>query len=197
MAEENPYAPPETVVNDDIRNIAVRSIPHRGNYASRWARLGGALIDVVVLVIAALAVDYLGDRSVGSFDEWAESESEWGDSLIAGFISFLTYATIQSYTWHYRGQSIGKLVLGMRIVTLDGRQASWALIFFIREPFAHVIGHISSLLSVIDPLLIFRSEHNCLHDDVARTRVISIAKAVASENSSEEQLQAVRPFFKG
>ncbi|MDA7863044.1 hypothetical protein N9133_02690 [Akkermansiaceae bacterium] len=59
MAEENPYAPPETVVNDDIRNIAVRSIPHRGNYASRWARLGGALIDVVVLVIAALAVDYL------------------------------------------------------------------------------------------------------------------------------------------
>ena len=33
---------------------------------------------------------------------------------------------------------------------------------------------LGNLISLVDAILIFREEHNCLHDDIAKTRVVRV-----------------------
>jgi len=176
MTEENPYAPPTSEVvaeSSDSRNF---EIPSASNYASRWARLGGAIIDAIVLLVAALPVIIIGDGlTVDSYDEWLESESDWSDSILATVAMMGAYFGVQSYFWHTRGQSIGKIATRTRIVMLDGSRATWSTIFWKRSVLPTVISNIpklGNLFDLINVLMIFRSEHNCLHDDMAGTRVI-------------------------
>ena len=65
-----------------------------------------------------------------------------------------------------------------QIVNLDGTPAAVKTIAFKRYGILALLGivipntNITSLISLIDSLLIFRGDRNCLHDDIAQTRVI-------------------------
>lgn len=79
----------------------------------------------------------------------------------------------------HTGQSLAKMMLGMRIVTLDGNIPSVGNIVLLRSGLAVFLINlpgIGNLISFVDALLIFRAEHNTLHDDIAKTRVIRIRK---------------------
>ncbi len=192
MLEENPYAPPKTAVSSEEAPVGDFTVPHHGNYASRWARLGGWLIDMAVLLVIG-ATPIGGMLMFDSFDTWMLGDS--GDMLLVFLVIGIVaaYLGLQSYFWRTRAQSIGKITLRTRIVMLDGSQATWKTIFWKRTLIPGLISMVpklGDLFDFINAVAIFRREHNCLHDDIAKTRVISISKA------RKRPPQPERPFFK-
>ena len=64
-----------------------------------------------------------------------------------------------------------------KIVNLDGTQADVQTIAFKRYGVIAAISMIpvvGGIIGLINALMVFRAEHNCLHDDIAKTRVVKI-----------------------
>ncbi|MDB4354036.1 RDD family protein [Akkermansiaceae bacterium] len=180
MNSENPYAPPKTRVTLSSLESDPVELPGIHNYATRWARLGGALIDMLVFLVVAILFILIGEiASKGTVDDWLEGDSIWFDSIWATIGMITAYLGIQSHFWHTRGQSIGKIALRTRIVMVTGQRATWSIIFWRRSVLTSLISYIprlGNLFDLVDGLAIFRTEHNCLHDDFAGTRVIRVRK---------------------
>jgi uncharacterized RDD family membrane protein YckC len=70
----------------------------------------------------------------------------------------------QSDEWN--GQSIGKRLLGIRVVRMDGSPVSLARIVFLRNLVPELIGAGCSLFGLVDACFIFADNQRCLHASV-------------------------------
>ena len=81
------------------------------------------------------------------------------------------------YLVHRNGQTIGKKMLGIKVVRTDGSRATVARIFWMRNVPFLLLGaiplYIGDLFTLADSLLIFRASNQCLHDQFADTIVIN------------------------
>ncbi len=145
--------------------------------ASRLSRLGAALVDAFVGfaplgAIALLLPMALLSGSMGSLVVLV---------LAAVGVSLAVLIT-QIVLVARRGQTIGKKVLGIRMITSDGDIPSVWRVFFLRWlPFFVVavvlelvlkVRGIGNLVYVLDALLIFQPTRRCLHDLFADTHVV-------------------------
>lgn len=76
------------------------------------------------------------------------------------------------------GQSVGKKLVGIRIVKLDGSSVRFVDGVALRTLLPWAVGYIPYVgvwLMAIDILFIFRKNHRCLHDLLAGTRVVKVA----------------------
>jgi uncharacterized RDD family membrane protein YckC len=83
-----------------------------------------------------------------------------------------------------RGQSIGKRIVGVRVIRLDGSKPGIVHAWLLREVPMTVIGTVLGFLPFIGPFLlgpgfhltdwcmIFRDDQRCLHDLFAGTKVV-------------------------
>jgi len=74
-----------------------------------------------------------------------------------------------------RGQTIGKMLLGLRIVRSDGAAASPGKVIGLRYGLCWLIAlipFVGGLFGLIDALMIFRADRRCLHDLIADTIVV-------------------------
>ncbi len=74
------------------------------------------------------------------------------------------------------GQSIGKRMLRLRVVRTDGSPASLARIVFLRNGVIVLLGSLCGVVSLVDALMIFGEERRCLHDQLADTIVVNVAR---------------------
>lgn len=80
------------------------------------------------------------------------------------------------------GQTLGKRKMGIKVVRTDGSRVSMARMFFYRNVALGVIVNLlnlvtaglASILSLADSLFIFRQSRQCLHDQIADTKVIKV-----------------------
>jgi uncharacterized RDD family membrane protein YckC len=160
-AVTNPYAPPRATVLD-IPSLSGLSLAGRGT------RLGAVLLDSVVFMI--VYVPLLVGVSVAM-----PSEGNVGPVFIAGLV--LTLVGVIACFWvtilflMRNGQTIGKKLLGIKIVRTDGSAASFSRIFWLRAVVNALIG-IVPFYGLIDVLFIFNEERQCLHDKLADTMVV-------------------------
>jgi uncharacterized RDD family membrane protein YckC len=171
----NPYAPPVADVN-----VAAPDPAPGLELASRWARLGGSLVDGILGALTALphaANQILGATSRPGVHVAQLIFSPF-DRSVAGVVStslFLGLVAMQSYFLAVRGQTVGKRVAGTRIVGLDGSPASFAKVVVLRYwvvlalPLVRGVG---GLLPLVDVVWIFGPTKRCLHDLAAGTRVV-------------------------
>jgi uncharacterized RDD family membrane protein YckC len=140
--------------------------------ASRWSRLGSAIIDG--LVIAALLLP--AQWQVGVFDGFPYMEDqELVEILVWGAIGFVTTLIVHGYLLATRAQSIGKFLFGIKIVNVSGGNASFSRIVLLRMlpvSVAGLIPIIGGFLTLVDVLYIFRFDKRCVHDHIAETRVV-------------------------
>jgi uncharacterized RDD family membrane protein YckC len=162
MSEENPYAAPEADVTVD----------EPMNLATRGARLGGAIIDMLIAIVIIWPMMYF----LGYFDRAMEGATTIGDEIeltASGFVSFLV---IHGYLLATRGQTVGKLVAGTRIVSVaDNKILPFHKVILLRYLPLWVVAYIpviGPIVGLINPLFIFRDDRRCLHDHIAGTRVI-------------------------
>ena len=187
MSEENPYTPPVNQVEDPPIQSAVSS---SHNYASLGARFLGKLIDVLIMIPLVLVIG-VGYALVSppkviavekTSDLFSIGATGYGyvETLLLAVLGIAAYIGIQWTFWASTGQSIGKKVMKTQVVNLDGSQASAKTIALKRYAIMSLIGNVpvaGGLVSLIGVLLIFRRDRNCLHDDIAKTRVVKFAAA--------------------
>ena len=157
------FAPPQARVDDVVVEGSGEQL------ASRGLRFLGALIDG--LVVGGLA--WLLGKLPG-FDFMFTSETF---RLKAVALSLVLFLIVQGWLLVTHGQTIGKKVLGMRIVRTDGSAADVTRVLVLRYGIGfvlNVVTMVGGLYGIVDGLLIFRGSHQCLHDTIADTKVIKL-----------------------
>ena len=138
--------------------------------ASRWSRLGAALLDSVI----AIALAFLG-AFVGIAARGGEFEPD-RDPVIMLYVyvpPVLFFIYPQAYFLARDGQTVGKKAAGIRIVDRrDGSNPGFARTVLMRSFLPAIINAFCSLFSLIDALFIFREDKRCLHDLMAETIVL-------------------------
>jgi|GEM_PF-6528979 len=171
----NPYAAPanETSVGEPSteRRTGVRMSSEeeteddgRLPLAPRLVRLGGALVDMAVMIV-------FGVGAIVAFG----SEYEEPDQLrVLGFQGFAVSFVIQGFLIGFRGQSLGKMAFGMRIANVDDDEIPDFVRSVLVRTWLPVLLTLIPFFKLIDILCIYNAEHRCLHDFMAGTRVVDI-----------------------
>jgi uncharacterized RDD family membrane protein YckC len=91
--------------------------------------------------------------------------------FIVGEVIFLA---VQGWLLFNRQQTIGKWLLGMKIVGMEQNAVPVGKLYGLRYLLFHVLAQVPgvNLIMLIDPLMIFRGDRRCLHDLLAGTQVI-------------------------
>jgi uncharacterized RDD family membrane protein YckC len=86
------------------------------------------------------------------------------------------YLLFHGYLLHKGGQTIGKRLVGTRIVSVeDNRILPLWKVFTLRYLSISVVAQIPGIgpaLSLVDSLFVFRGDKRCVHDLIAGTKVI-------------------------
>ena len=170
---DNQYAPPKSAVADVGDEAAF-------NLASRSARLGAITLDgligfiafapAYVMNFAALAQQARGNPLL----VWV-ALAKTGAWFYFGVLVALLVLAIDLTLLAGNGQTIGKKLLGIKVVRVDGSPATLFRVFFIRyvcNTFLTLIPLLGSLYSLVDCLMIFGEKRRTVHDYIADTIVI-------------------------
>jgi uncharacterized RDD family membrane protein YckC len=166
LPSANPYAAPAARVLD---------VSDEGDQvlADRGTRLGAAIVDGLIVAgpIVLLAILLPAMVAKGSRPNTALL-----GIVGIGFMVFIAGVLIVNMILLHRyGQTMAKRLFKIKIVRGDGSRCSLPRIIFARALPMSLLGAIpiaGPLISLLDPLLIFREDYRCLHDHIADTLVI-------------------------
>jgi len=166
MADENPFAPPESDVTVD----------QSGELASRGVRLGGAIIDGLIAMLVMLPATF----AFGYWDRVMLGGQSGADLVLFGALGFVVFVAVQGYLLANHGQTIGKRILGTRIVSVEDGSILpfWKVIThrYLPVQVLSMIPGIGAIFGLTDSLMIFREDRRCIHDLIAGTKVIVAKK---------------------
>ena len=153
--------------------------PDGPELAGRGVRLGAYLVDSLILAIVFLVVVASGFWM--TFDDIIQMGTlpSTNDVLQVMMVFAVVFMVINGYLLVMRGQTVGKLILGIRIVDSTtgsnvsiGKVLGLRYIVFFGLQTIPVPG-MRELVSFFDAVFIFRDDRRCLHDLLAGTKVVS------------------------
>ena len=135
-----------------------------------------ALLTVVPLVFG-LGVEGLQEKGgmLGMIDIFRRA-GVWGWVTVALGSAFLVSSIVLLGT---RGQTLGKIVAGTRIVALDGSRVGFLRAVFLRGVLPTLCGRVpvvGPFFGLVDTLMIFGKDKRCLHDQMAGTKVVKVSE---------------------
>ena len=156
--------------------------------ASRWLRLGAALLDellsnfcampgMIMLGPSALMLLYRLATQGRSALQDSDLEMLTGMSGALGvlLLGVLFCATIQTWMLAVRGQTVGKRLLGIRIVRVQDDANPGFVHAVVLRSFVPILLRAIPVVGLgfwlVDVLCIFREDRRCLHDLIAGTKV--------------------------
>lgn len=163
--EQNWYAAPQAAVAD-VGGLSAADLEARK--ASRGQRLGAAMLDGVILAVGSVLAIVGGTAASKGDGGWV--------AMLAGLLIMAGVAAVNCVLLHRNGQTIGKRVLGIKVVRTNGDPISLGRIIgmrFIPISLLGAIPYLGGLISLTDSLMIFGNERRCLHDLIADTIVIT------------------------
>ena len=158
----NPYSAPLA---------PVEQLPEQADLelADRGARLGAYLLDnvfVVLLVIVLVMVSAVFENA---------GQGAHAAALILAVLGFFAYIGFNLVLLYRHGQTLGKRVVGIRILRIDGSRCElWRIIVLrvIASGLLQSLPFIGWIIFLVDSLMIFGDERRCLHDIFADTMVV-------------------------
>ena len=168
MSSSNPYAPPRGTVRD------VPDANDEYRLAGRGTRFVAAILDSLIGGIMIYAPFFIVAIAMGGLANVDEGEINVSTLWIGGLLSCVgliawIWITIQNVVRN--GQTIAKKLMGIKVVRRDGSPISLGRIFWLRNVVNGLLG-IIPLYGLIDLLLIFGEERQCVHDKLADTIVV-------------------------
>jgi uncharacterized RDD family membrane protein YckC len=178
MTERNRYAPPQSEIRD-----APAAPPTVGPLATRTLRLAGAIVDSVASAVFVVPILVF----TGYWTAAISGQLSYGTISLG---SFALITAMQGSLLATRGQTIGKWLVGTRIVRADNDEVPTLARTLGLRYGTLAIGPVATLavlilngvilyvfvaVGLIDIALIFRRDRRCLHDLIARTRVVAFA----------------------
>ncbi|HEY9133999.1 MAG TPA: RDD family protein [Dyella sp.] len=169
--EVNPYAAPQAPVNDVVPDT---SGSNEYLNASRGRRLGAALLDGLMVLAAFLPAFFWGFSSALRSSTSGKVPGWCGVAmlLILCIVAAINCALLSMY-----GQTIGKRMLGIKVIRTDGDEVSLGRFIFLRFLPVGLLGRIplvGPIVTLVDCLMIFGAERRCLHDVFADTIVVYV-----------------------
>lgn len=167
-ASINPYAAPASNV--------LRASTSRDSLelATRLSRLGSAMLENFIFGLCAVPLIFSGVLEGSA----ASTQPPEVNMALVGLSGLLILGLIiyQLVLLATRGQSLGKRLIGIRIVTHpDGENPGGVKTILLRAFVPGIIGAIpflGGIFSLADVLSIFREDRRCLHDLIAGTQVV-------------------------
>lgn len=163
---ENLFTPPEANL---VNETEVDSV---SNLASRWSRLGASLIDSFIMMLFLMPMMYF----FGWFELIANGEQpSFLYTLAFGLLGIIIFIAVNLKFLIGNGQTIGKKLLNIKIVDMDGAKADlqkhllkrYATYFIPSQ--VPIVGGIFSFINI---LFIFRKDKRCVHDLAGGTQVV-------------------------
>ena len=140
--------------------------------AGRGRRLLATLIDTLLVPLLTIFLVMLFGIVEDAEDYASQAWIGW--TLL---LAIAAYLLLNGYLLWRRGQTIGKAMLGIRMVATDGSEAKLWKLLCLRAPFFPLLYAVFlwplTLLPVVDQALIFTRRRRCLHDLAAGTQVVS------------------------
>lgn len=159
----NPYAAPQAQVTDVAPTV--------GELASPWLRLGGAIIDWLIVGILVLPVIGFYTFSVVA----AGGEPSFLANVGFAILGFVVFVAVQGYFLNQSGQTIAKKLLKMKIVDDNGNKPEFVKMIGLRYAvvqFAQLVPFLGFIYFLVDALFIFRDDRRRISDLLAGTRVV-------------------------
>ncbi|HRJ11572.1 MAG TPA: RDD family protein [Prosthecobacter sp.] len=173
--EFNPYAPPKTaelgapVAQDTKRPLA-----------ARWRRIVAYLLESVIVTALIVPAQYFA----GTFQREMERQESGGSSIgyhpeiVLWTAVALLFMVAINWNLLANGQTIGKLLLNIRIDRVEGGPCERGRIIFRRMvvmQIFYLIPVINIVFIILDSMLmIFRNDKRTLHDMIAGTKVVDM-----------------------
>jgi uncharacterized RDD family membrane protein YckC len=167
-----------------------------GSLAERGARLLAASIDELILLAIGLpmvlgALPAIFAKVSGGDPEMLDTSQLLrvmlaGPGTIITAVALIAWCVITAWLVMANGQSIGKRMVGIKVVRADGSRASLARIFLLRNvvnALPNLLPYVGWLYQLVDPLLIYRDSRQCLHDKIADTIVVRCVSEQSAKGS--------------
>jgi uncharacterized RDD family membrane protein YckC len=158
------YAPPQATVDD------VTEITEGPQLASRSQRFFAVMLDAVFQGFVLWLVSVLTP-----YNPWDTGGRDmWSINLASMAVGILIFLVLNAYLLATRGQTIGKVLLKIRIARPSGEAVSLKRLA-LRYGLGFAAGLMTAVIwiySLVDCLMIFRKSRRCLHDEIADTIVV-------------------------
>ena len=167
---------------------AVPAVVNEAELAGRGTRLGAAIIDRILATVCALpgmlimGPAFLQIVLAASRGEEPDIEAIGAGSFFLGAVvaglGLLILFIVQVWMLSTRGQSIGKRLLGIRIVMFrdnsnPGFLHAWLLRNFV-PGLISIVPYVGFLFVIVDLCFIFGEQRRCVHDHIASTKVVKV-----------------------
>jgi uncharacterized RDD family membrane protein YckC len=169
----NPYAPPQATVQD-LPNTT--SEP-----AGRGTRLVAVFLDGIILtalvyIPMGISIKMSGHPLIlpahaGQPPQFNYLAMFYGRGVLLPLIGLIIWSWLTILYVSRNGQSIAKKMMGIKVVRKDGSKASLGRIFLLRNVVNIILAFVP-LYGLVDCLLIFGEDRQCVHDKLADTIVV-------------------------
>lgn len=168
MNSTNPYAPPQGAVRD----VNEAGTPHE--LAERVSRLVASILDGIIfgaMCYLPFAVVFIAAGGMTDPEVVEANAPLLGLGMLLSLVGVVAWLWLTIRNVAANGQTIAKKMLGIKVVRVDGSKASLSRIFWLRNVVNGLLS-IVPLYGLIDIVLIFGAERQCIHDKIADTIVV-------------------------
>ena len=148
---------------------------HTVVFASRWSRFWALFIDGLIYAAAMIPVVLYTDL----FDRAASNGTiDLHEQIMVFVYGWVMFLLCHGYLLQNKGQTIGKNVMEIAIVDMDGKQLGLFNIVIKRILPMSIFVYIpvvGQYISTLNYLFALRKDRRCLHDLIAGTQVVSVA----------------------
>ena len=152
--------------------LCARCATASGPLASRSSRFLANLIDNLAVALPAILV-VVGGAILGSVAKLKRVDELMIPLGVMGALLGAGAELAAQMSW---GQSIGKRLLAIKVVRLNGDPIELWRVIVLRNLVVHFAAQLCGIVGLVDALLIFGAEQRCLHDYLADSKVIEVPR---------------------
>lgn len=158
-------------------------MPTTFQLASRGSRLLACIVD-------GLLVGVIGFFSATSIGAIIFAQGDTANPLVGPsslqmlgllpFVAIIAMIIVQFYLLATRGQTVGKILLHIKIVDINTGQNGGFVTNVVMRTLVNGLLGIIPFYGLVDILFIFREDRRCVHDLIAKTTVIDARSAATA-----------------
>jgi len=142
------------------KEVSVHTTTETINLATRGKRFVGSTVDGLLFILLFLPIYLILDL---------------GLSVTIISLGLFIFLFLNAYLLYKQGQTLGKKIVGTRIVDMNGNIPNFGNLIFFR--YLSLFVPLFGIVFFIGLLFIFGEQRRCLHDYLAGTQVINISSS--------------------